>query len=488
MYTLYLQEICEKEDIKADKTSLQLIAQKSEGCMRDALSILDKIVSFTNGEVNYQNKFPHLNILDADYYFKLIEGMLRQDLSGALLLYDDINRKGFEGDMVLNGFSEFIRNLLVCKDERSAELLEAVEGFRERYISAAKNIPAAYLVSALNILNETEINYKAARNKRLHVELALIKLCYLQQAIELANGPTYQEGITKKKLVEKTTPVAFRKIEPIEIGRSPAGRSREDKARLLIETQVKEESADYKKEQEQKEEGEEGARSKAQSRRAEQKTNNQSARTLSEKPETGNNKPKLAALDKIRSQVRGNANVENGNLATPILLEELQQAWNEYACQLKKKKILLARILKWLNCAYRTRFFGHPRGLSTLFFTEMWERFSYYGMRALLFLFMTAPARRRRPRHRRRQGRHRSWRCTPELGLPAVVARRLDRGPVPRPAQGGARRRHRHRASATSARDPGDAHVLPRPRADRARHRAAQAEHLDDRRPALRAG
>ena len=349
----HLQEICEKEDIKADKTSLQLIAQKSEGCMRDALSILDKIVSFTNGEVNYQNTLEHLNILDADYYFKLIEGMLRQDLSGALLLYDDINRKGFEGDMVLNGFSEFIRNLLVCKDERSAELLEAVEGFRERYISAAKNIPAAYLVSALNILNETEINYKAARNKRLHVELALIKLCYLQQAIELANGPTYQEGITKKKLVEKTTPVAFRKIEPIEIGRSPAGRSREDKAKLLIETQVKEESADYKKEQEQKEEEEEGARSKAQGRRAEQKTNNQSARTLSEKPETGNNKPKLAALDKIRSQVRGNANVENGNLATPILLEELQQAWNEYACQLKKKKTLLARILKWLNCAYR---------------------------------------------------------------------------------------------------------------------------------------
>ena len=196
----HLQEICEKEDIKADKTSLQLIAQKSEGCMRDALSILDKIVSFTNGEVNYQNTLEHLNILDADYYFKLIEGMQQQDLSGAMLLYDDINRKGFEGDMVLNGFSEFIRNLLVCKDEKSAELLEAVEGFRERYISTAKNIPAAYLVSALNILNETEINYKAARNKRLHVELALIKLCYLQQAIELASDPdTYQEGITKKK-------------------------------------------------------------------------------------------------------------------------------------------------------------------------------------------------------------------------------------------------------------------------------------------------
>ena len=222
-----------------------------------------------------------------------------------MLLYDDINRKGFEGDMVLNGFSEFIRNLLVCKDERSADLLEAVEGFRQRYISAAKNIPAAYLVSALNILNETEINYKAARNKRLHVELALIKLCYLQQAIELANDPTYQEGITKKKLVEKTTPVAFRKIEPIEIGRSPAGRSQEDKAKLLIETQVKEESVDYKKEQEQKEEGEEDARSKAQGRRAEEKTNNQSTRLFwrNQKPETI--KPNSVLLTKYEARSVG---------------------------------------------------------------------------------------------------------------------------------------------------------------------------------------
>src|SRR5215467_3255748 len=243
----HLQDICKKEDIKADKTSLQLIAQKSEGCMRDALSIMDKIVSFTNGEVNYQNTLEHLNILDADYYFKLIECMQQQDLSGAMLLYDDINRKGFEGDMVLNGFSEFIRNLLVCKDEKSAELLEAVEGFRERYIATAKNISAAYLVSALNILNETEINYKAARNKRLHVELALIKLCYLQQALELVNE---ESGLSKKKVTEKAKPVAFRKIEPIEISREPVVGSREDKVKLLIETKVNEESSAYKKDDE----------------------------------------------------------------------------------------------------------------------------------------------------------------------------------------------------------------------------------------------
>jgi DNA polymerase-3 subunit gamma/tau len=191
----HLEEICEKEAIKAERTALQVIAQKSEGCMRDALSILDKIVSFTAGELDYANTLEHLNILDAEFYFKLLQCMQEQDLSGAMLLYDEINRKGFEGDVVLNGFAEFIRNLLVCKDEKAAGLLEVVESFKDKYVSTAKNVSAPLLVSALNILNETEINYKAARNKRLHVELAIIKLCYLQQAIDISSGGS---GLSKK--------------------------------------------------------------------------------------------------------------------------------------------------------------------------------------------------------------------------------------------------------------------------------------------------
>ncbi len=359
----HLQEICRKEDITADKTSLQLIAQKSEGCMRDALSILDKIVSFTNGEVNYRNTLEHLNILDADYYFKLMECMQQQDLAGAMLLYDDINRKGFEGDMVLNGFSEFIRNLLVCKDEKSAELLEAVEGFREKYIATAKNVSAGYLVSALNILNETEINYKAARNKRLHVELALIKLCYLQQAIELVNE---ENGISKKKIAEKAKPIAFRKIEPIEVSREfrrgEAGRNadqsvgigQENKVKLLIETKVEEDSSVYKNEDREAQStsdkapayvippaDKQGTGDKEQGTRNEvQGTGNKEQGTKPRQPETSNQQPaaKLAALDKIRSQVRGNGNGENGNVVKAIELEELQQAWTEYAAQLKKEK------------------------------------------------------------------------------------------------------------------------------------------------------
>ena len=201
----HLQEIADKEDIKAARPALQVIAQKSEGCMRDALSILDKIVSFTNGEVNYQNTLEHLNILDEDYYFRLLDNLLPQDIGAALLLYDEINSKGFEGDMVLNGFAEFIRNLLVSKNAKAAVLLEVVEGMQEKYIAKAEQVSMSYLVSALNILNEFEINYKMARNKRLHVELALIKLNYLQQALELVND---NGSIIKKKRVD--APVIYK--------------------------------------------------------------------------------------------------------------------------------------------------------------------------------------------------------------------------------------------------------------------------------------
>ena len=311
----HLQEICEKEEIKAEKAALQVIAQKSEGCMRDALSIMDKIVSFTNGELNYQNTLEHLNILDADYYFKLIDCMLKQDLSGAMLLYDDINKKGFEGDLVLNGFAEFIRNLLVCKDEKVAILLEAVESFREKYISTAKSIAPSFLISALNIINEAEINYKAARNKRLHVELVLIKLCYLQQAIEISSDAG---SVSKKKIVE--TSLAFRTaaIKPLKAKTTDHGPQttvkKQSEAKLVIETSVvKEENTNYN---------------------VEPPTSIPMA--IGTKPQT----TKLSALDKIRKQVKGNGNNGNGSdsVSTPLTIETLQAAWHEYVQKLKSEK------------------------------------------------------------------------------------------------------------------------------------------------------
>jgi len=209
----HLQEICDKESIKADKAALHVIAQKSEGCMRDSLSILDKIVSFTNGQVTYTNTLEHLNILDEDYYFKMLDFLQQQDLSSGLLMYDEINRKGFEGDTVLNGFAEFLRNLLVSRDAKVAMLLEVAEDFKQKYLQTAQKIPAAYIISALNILNEAELNYKQSRNKRLHVELTIIKLSYLQQALELVNN----DGIiNKKKLIDGVKTVAFKTLPIIK--------------------------------------------------------------------------------------------------------------------------------------------------------------------------------------------------------------------------------------------------------------------------------
>ena len=228
----HLQAIVTKEELKAEKGALQVIAQKSEGCMRDALSILDKIVSFTNGEVTYHNTLEHLNILDHDYFFRLLDYLMRQDLAGAMLLYDEINRKGFEGDLVLNGFAEFIRNLLVCKDARAAALLDVVEGMQNKYTNTAVQANAAYLVSALNILNEAEINYKMARNKRLHVELCLIKLNFLQQALELSveNG-----AVVKKKRTDGPLALKMRSIPALQ--QKPVASDATATAKLYIQPQ-----------------------------------------------------------------------------------------------------------------------------------------------------------------------------------------------------------------------------------------------------------
>ncbi len=227
----HLMDICSKESVTADKAALQVIAQKSEGCMRDALSIMDKIVSFTGGELNYQNTLEHLNILDAEYYFKLLQAMQSQDLAGVLSLYDDIDKKGFEGDLVLNGYAEFLRNLLVCKDEKVAHLLTVVESFKDKYISTAKNTDAGYLISALNILNEAELQFKGARNKRLHVELALIKLSYLQQAISLVSA---NDEPGKKKLIDQAKPVAFKKIHGFKSAPQPAAEPQKQAAAPVV--------------------------------------------------------------------------------------------------------------------------------------------------------------------------------------------------------------------------------------------------------------
>jgi DNA polymerase-3 subunit gamma/tau len=325
----HLQDICNKEDINAEKAALQVIAQKSEGCMRDALSILDKIVSFTNGELNYQNTLEHLNILDADYYFRILDAMQQQDLSDALLTYDSINRKGFEGDLVLNGLAEFIRNLLVCKDEKVAMLLEVVESFRDRYITAGRGADAGYLVSALNVLNEAEINYKSARNKRLHVELALIKLCYLAQALQVIGGE-----VGKKKQSDSLRPVSFRNIPSMELVRRPAEASEkgpQNGAKLLVETGVQEPERPVRPE----------PREVVQPAQSETRVNVQPVAASEKKAIPGTAAPatpSLGSLSRIRQQFSTRQANDGSDSVRSLEQEPLQRAWQQYADQLRENR------------------------------------------------------------------------------------------------------------------------------------------------------
>lgn len=206
----HLQEICQKEHIQAEPDALHLVAQKTDGCMRDSLSTLDKIVSFTAGHLTYQNTLEHLNILDYDYFFRVMDNVLQQDVAGALLLFDEILQKGFEGDNFLNGWAEFLRNLLLCKEDRVHHLVEVSGNLRDRYKQLSGKVSPAYLITALHLLNETEINYRQARNKRLHVEMALIKLCYLQQAVTLVADDQSGEVVKKKLVADGAAPQQLR--------------------------------------------------------------------------------------------------------------------------------------------------------------------------------------------------------------------------------------------------------------------------------------
>lgn len=308
----HIQEICDKEHIIAEKAALHVIAQKSEGCMRDALSILDKIVSFTNGELTYSNTLEHLNILDEDYYFKMLNNMQQQQLSDAMLLYDEINRKGFEGDTLLEGYSEFIRNVLVCKDTKAAILLEVAEDFKQKYLQAAQQISTGWLIAALNLLNDAEINYKQARNKRLHVELAIIKLTYLLQAVEMVNN---DGAISKKKVVEASRPVAFKAIQPIKI--------KEQEEAVFVQPENKKIASSITEEVKLIIEEPEAAPLKKSS---------PNTAAVSIEP-----KRSLGSLDAIRKKVTA-LNKANGVEAKELTDEELRVCWGKFIEKLKERK------------------------------------------------------------------------------------------------------------------------------------------------------
>ena len=193
---LHLKSICDKERIEAEEDALHIIAQKADGALRDALSIFDRITSFSGKKIRYDDVIENLNVLDYDYYFQITDALLAEDAAAILNLFDQILRKGFEPDVFVNGLSEHLRNILVCKDEATLALLEVGESLRERYRKQAAITPSSFLLTALNICNDCDVNFKMARHKRLHVEMALLKMCYINRAVKAVQAPA----------VEKKTP------------------------------------------------------------------------------------------------------------------------------------------------------------------------------------------------------------------------------------------------------------------------------------------
>ncbi len=184
----HLASIAVKEGITADPEALHVIAQKADGALRDALSIFDQIVTFTGNNITYKSVIENLNVLDYDYYFRIVESAQKEDIPSSLLLLNDIVEKGFDLHHCVVGLAEHLRNLLVCKDMRTAALLEVGETVEQRYTEQAKQTDGQWILRGLAVLSKTDVEYKASKNQRLLVELALMQLCSLKQEQEKKNS------------------------------------------------------------------------------------------------------------------------------------------------------------------------------------------------------------------------------------------------------------------------------------------------------------
>ncbi len=207
----HLNKIAQRENITVDNDGLHIIAQKADGGLRDALSMFDQIVSYTNRNLTYKAVIDNLNILDYDYYFKLTDYLTGANVSQTLLLFNEILNNGFDGNNFINGLASHFRNLLVAKDAQTVQLLEVSENIKQKYLAQSKAADLGFILTALNLANQCDLVYKNSKNQRLQVELALIKMCHILSVIQLAQQPqtaTDQDQDKKKTLVKNESPLA----------------------------------------------------------------------------------------------------------------------------------------------------------------------------------------------------------------------------------------------------------------------------------------
>lgn len=305
-----LETIAASESITIDDDSKYVIAEMADGAMRDALSIFDRIASSSNGTIVYDDLVKKLNLLDHDYYFKMTEALLVQDKTTVMTLFHEILMNGFEGDHFIMGLADHFRDLLLCLDERSVSLIDASEVVKQRFLTQSKLTTGSFLMTALNICNENDIHYPKAKNKRLHVEIALLKICFINQLIE-------NKTATSATSSEKKTPDSTVKTP----SKSP------NKTAIDISSKQEDEVIDLSDELDVESLEDTSIRTST------PKTPSSpiiEARTKEPVVAELQNTPSISNIDSLLTIVKKDRAVEEKRATKPISIEEVQKVWDQY--------------------------------------------------------------------------------------------------------------------------------------------------------------
>lgn len=332
----YLTYVAKQENVKVEQEALNVIAQKADGGMRDALSIFDQTVSYTAGNVTYKAVIDNLNVLDYEYYFKLTDAIIQGNVVDSLLILNDILNRGFEGQHIISGLANHFRDLMICKDPRAAMLFEVGASIKERYINMAIECSYDFLYKAIEIANDCDLNYRISQNRRLLLELALIKMAQLNDGVGEVKIKATIKQIDTAYVEDKTTKEVEHTKQPSQEKLQSTVDNEDD-----IENRLTERDPHYVPYPPKKEEristDSPISRETSESTKEKEKTVQQNTpKTFS----ISSHGISISALDKEEEETEQTDNIQNQDRAQSYSEEALVQAWKDYAATLKEEKLL----------------------------------------------------------------------------------------------------------------------------------------------------